>query len=345
MSIAPPAPRESGHSRLANGWDAHPILRLLVRRILAGIVTLFVVSILVFAATDLVPGDAASAILGKQATGAQLRDMRIKMGLNHPAAVRYGNWLSGLVRGDLGNSSAGYAAGGRVSIWSEVKDPIENSLVLAGITFLLAIPLSLALGVAAALRATRTSDTVISVTTLALGALPEFVLGSALIVVLFSWLNLLPPVSLVAPGSNPLADPSKLVLPVLTLLGVTAGVAVRMVRAGMLDTLRADYVKMARLNGIHERVVVSRYALRNALAPSIQVFALILQYLLGGIIVVEFLFAYPGIGKELVDAVVIHDNLVVQTIAMLLAAAYVSINIVADVLVVVIVPRLRTAHG
>ena len=151
--------------------------------------------------------------------------------------------------------------------------------------------------------------------------------------------------SLVAPGTSPLSRPTALVLPVLTLLGAVLTGSTRMVRAGMVETLRSDYVQMARLNGFPEGRVVVRYALRNALAPAVQVFAQFIQYLVGGIIVVEYLFAYPGLGKELVDAVAIRDVREVQSIAILLAAFYVLINILADLLVVLLVPKLRTANA
>lgn len=337
-------PPRGAHRRWLDFWDSHPIARFTARRLVAGGATLLVVSTLIFGVTNVLPGDAASAILGKRASGAQLTELRDKMGLNRPASARYFHWLGSLFRGDLGNSAAGYAAGGTVPIWGQIKPKILNSTILAGITFLLAIPISLALGVVASVRAGRVADHLLSGITLSLVSLPEFVVGSILIVVFFAWLGALPPVSIIAPGSSPFANLTELVLPVLTLLAVTTGVAVRMVRAGMIDSLRADYVRMAHLSGLPESMILRRYALRNALAPSIQVFALILQYLIGGIIVVEYLFAYPGIGKELVGAVAIRDSLEVQSITVLLAAAYIAINIVADLLVVLVVPRLRTAQ-
>jgi peptide/nickel transport system permease protein len=199
------------------------------------------------------------------------------------------------------------------------------------------------LGVIAAVRAGKPSDHVISLGSLAVISLPEFVVGSMLVLIFFSWLDVLPSVSLVPPGTSPLDKPEALVLPVLTLLGVTLAASIRMVRAGMLEALRTDYVEMARLNGFAERTVVRRYALRNALAPSVQVFAQNIQYLVGGIIIVEYLFAYPGLGKELVDAVAVRDVREVQSLAIFIAAFYILVNILADLLVIVLVPRLRTA--
>ncbi|HZB86147.1 MAG TPA: ABC transporter permease, partial [Gaiellaceae bacterium] len=294
-----------------------PLLRFVIRRLAAAVATLFVVSILIFAGTEVLPGDAASAVLGRTASPEQLAEMQELMGLDRPAHERYLDWLGGVLTGDLGNSAAGYAAGGEVPIWDDIAPKIGNSLTLAGITALLMVPLALVLGVLAAVRAGRTVDHAISLGSLAIISLPEFIIGSLLILLFFSWLDVLTPVSLVPPGESALARPEALVLPVLTLLGASLAASIRMVRAGMLEALNAECVTMARLNGLRERVVVARYALRNALAPSVQVFAQNIQYLVGGIVVTEYLFSYPGLGKELVDAVAIRDVREVQSVALL----------------------------
>ena len=307
-----------------------------------GVATLFLVSILIFAGTELLPGDAASAVLGKSATPVQVKEMRHLMGLDRSPVTRYFGWLGGLLTGDLGNSAAGYAQGTSITIWSQIRDKIGNSLILAAIVTAIMIPLSMLLGVAAAIRAGRPADHAISVSSLAVTSLPEFIVGSLLILLLFTWLNVLPPVSLIPPGDSPLSHGEALILPVLTLLGVTLAASIRMIRAGTIEVLRSDYVQMARLNGFRERTVIWRYALRNGLAPSVQVFAQNIQYLIGGIIVTEYLFNYPGLGKELVDAVGIRDVREVQSLALLIAAIYIALNILADVLVVILVPRLRT---
>jgi peptide/nickel transport system permease protein len=332
------APRAS----LGAARRRRPLLWFVLRRLAAGVATLFVVSALVFVGTEVLPGDAASAVLGRTASPEQLAEMRELMGLDRPAHERYLDWLGGILTGDLGNSAAGYAAGGELPIWDEIAPKIKNSFILAAVTALLMVPLALVLGVFAAMRAGRPVDHAISLTSLAIISLPEFIIGSLLILVFFSWLDVLPPISLIPPGTNPLSEPKALVLPVLTLLGASLAASIRMVRAGMVEALRSEYVTMARLNGFRERVVVSRYALRNALAPSVQVFAQNIQYLVGGIIVTEYLFNYPGLGKELVDAVAIRDVREVQTIALLVAAFYILLNIVADLLVVILVPKLRT---
>jgi len=319
-----------------------PLLRFAARRVAAAIATLFVVSILVFAGTEVLPGDAASAVLGKTATPDQLAEMQHLMGLDRPVPKRYLDWLGGLLTGDLGNAASGYAQGGKTPIWDQIKGKIGNSLTLAAITTLLMIPLSLLFGVLAAVHAGRPVDHAVSIASLAVISLPEFIIGSLLILLFFAWLDVLPPVSLIPPGDSPLGHSKALVLPVLTLLGASLAASIRMVRAGMIEALRTDYVQMARLNGFRERVVVWRYALRNALAPSVQVFAQNVQYLVGGIVVTEYLFNYPGLGKELVDAVAIRDVREVQSVAILVAAVYIGLNIVADLLVVLLVPKLRT---
>jgi peptide/nickel transport system permease protein len=314
-----------------------------LRRLAAGILTLLVVSILVFAGTEVLPGDAAGAVLGRSATEEQLAELREQMGLDRPAVVRYLDWLGGLLTGDLGDSAAGFAQGSERPIWGEISGEVKNSLILATLAALLLIPLALVLGVVAAIRAGRPTDHAISAASLAVIALPEFIIGSLLILLFFSWLDLLPPVSLIPPDESPLSYPKELVLPIVTLLGASLAASIRMVRAGMIEALGTDYVQMARLSGFRERTVIARYALRNALAPSVQVFAQNIQYLVGGIIVVEYLFAYPGLGKELVEAVAIRDVREVQSVAILIAAVYIALNIVADLLVFLLVPKLRTS--
>jgi peptide/nickel transport system permease protein len=305
-------------------------------------VTLLVVSVLVFAATEVLPGDAAGAVLGRTATPDQLAELRAEMGLDRPAAERYLEWLGGLVTGDLGDSAAGFAQGGELPIWETISGKVGNSLVLAVVTTLILVPLTLVLAVISAVRAGRPVDHAISILTLAIVALPEFVIGALLILLFFTTLDTLPPVTLLEEGQSPLGQPRELVLPVLTLLGASLASSIRMVRAGMIEALRSDYVEAARLAGFRERRVIIREALRNALAPSVQVLALNLQYLVGGIIVVEYLFNYPGLGRELVEAVAIRDVREVQSVAILFAAIYVGINILADLAVVLLVPKLRT---
>ncbi len=322
----------------------HPVLAFLTRRVAAGVLTLFAASIVIFLATEFLPGNPASVVLGKNATPAALYALRLKLGLDHSLFYQYTHWLVAAMHGDLGNSATQIAAGATSAPISKILgSPLLNSAVLAVITTVLMIPISLVFGVWAGIRAGRRADNAISVISLALASLPEFVVGAILLLVFFDALNLLPPVALVAPGASPLGDPKALILPVLTLLMITSGWAIRQIRAGVIEVGYHSYVTMARLNGLPERRVVWRYIVRNALATSVQVVAQNIQYLLGGIIVVESIFAYPGIGSLLVNAVGVRDFREVQAIAIIIAAFYVLVNIVADLAVTFLVPKLRTA--
>jgi peptide/nickel transport system permease protein len=322
-----------------------PLLRFAGRRLAAGLATLLVVSILLFAGTSVLPGDVASAVLGRDATPEGLAQIRQELHLNRPAPERYWDWLSGFVRGDLGDSVAGQAVSGQPTpISGVIGERIRNTLVLAVATIVLLIPLSIGLGVLAAVRAGRVTDHVVSTTSLAVISLPEFVTGTLLVLLLAEWLGWLPGVSLIPIGETVFSHPSILVLPVLTLLAASLAQTIRMVRAGMLEVLRSDYVEWARLCGHRERDVVLRYGLRNALAPTVQVIALNIQWLVGGIVVTEYVFGYPGIGQALVQAVSVRDVPYVLSVGMLIAIVYISLNVLADLIVVLLVPRLRTAQ-
>jgi len=303
---------------------------------------LLAASVLIFTAVQVLPGNAASAVLGRNASPAAVRILSRQMGLDRPASTRYAHWLKGFVHGDLGDSAVAIAQGSNhAPIWHLISGPLKNSAILAAITALVMIPLSVALGTLAAVRAGRPTDHLISLGSLAAVSMPEFVVGSLLVAVFFVGLHLLPPVAIVPPGGDPLSHPKQLVLPVVTLLFASMAAGIRMVRAGTFEVLQTEYVQTARLNGLPERRVIMRYALRNALAPSVQVLAQNLQYLVGGVIVVEAVFAYPGIGSQLVNAVQIRDVTVVQSVAMLIAVVYVLINLVADFIVMLLVPKLR----
>lgn len=322
----------------------HPLVSFLCLRAAQGLVVLFVASVAVFAATNALPGNVAIAVLGKDANPQSVHQLERQLGLNRPLVDRYGSWVRGILHGDFGESAVAAAqSDATTSVAALIGTPFRNSLVLAGLSLLFIIPLSLLLGAVAGANAGRAPDYAISYTALVLGAFPEFVLGTALIAVFFTWLGVLPPVSLIEPGQTPFTHPSALVLPVVTLVGVALSFSARQVRAGMVEVLREDYVVMARLNGYSRRHVLTRYALRNALAPSIQAFAQTAQYLVGGIVIVEALFAYPGIGSLMVNAVRVRDLPEVAAIALILAAFYIAVNILADLIVVFLVPKLRTA--
>ena len=327
---------------VARSREASPLLRFAGRRLLGAVVALFVASLVIFAGTQLLPGDAASVVLGRNGNPATVKLLHQQLNLDRPAWQQYVDWITGLLHGDLGNSAVGMAQGATSApIWPLISDAVVNSVILALITALLMIPLSLGLGVVAAVLRGKWPDHVISIASLAAIALPEFVIGSLLIGVFFVGLDWLPPVAIVAPGASPLDDPEKLVLPVATLLLASLAAGIRMVRAGMIEVLQTEYVQTARLNGVSERRVLWRYALRNALPTSVQILAQNLQWLIGGIIITENVFAYPGIGSTLVTAVQNRDLTLVMSVSMLIAVVYVLLNLVADLFVMLLVPKLR----
>ena len=307
------------------------MLAYALRRIAIGVVLTFVVSLLIFVATQLLPGNPAIAILGRNAAhkGA-LHQLELQLGLNHSAAYQYLHWLGDLLKGNLGRS---YAANEPVATLLGAK--VGNTLILAGVTLVVMIPLSLLLGTLAGVRRGGRLDTVISGLTLGAIALPEFVTGTVLVLIFALTFSLFPAVSLVPTGAS-------LVLPVATLLIAGLAYNVRMVRAGVADVMESDHVEAARLNGVPDGQIIRRHVLRNALAPSIQTFAMTVQWLVGGVVVVETVFSYPGIGQGLVQAVSTEDIPTVQALGMLIAFLYISINVLADVAVVYVIPKLRT---
>jgi peptide/nickel transport system permease protein len=315
-----------------------PILKLILRRLALGVLTLFIVSVAVFALSQVLPSDPARAVLGREATDEGLAAFREKFGLDKPAVTQYTDWLTGMIKGEPGLS---YSNG--QPVMSFLGDRIKNSLFLMTAGSLISIPLSLVVGSYAALRRDKWFDNTNSVTSLILASMPEFVVGSLVTVLLATnvW-HVLPATVRIRPGTAPWSDPKGLVLPLLTLtLAVTPYVA-RVVRASMVEVLESDYVEMARLKGLTERSVLWRHALPNAIGPTFQVIALNVAYMAGGVLVVESLFNYPGIGLTLRDAVREVNLPVVQFLAMLISTIYVVSNLLADVGTIFVTPRLRT---
>jgi len=330
---------QGGRDRFARPAAPHsPFWGFVLRRVLLGIVVLILVSIVVFAATQALPGDAARAILGRNATPDSLQALREQLHLNRPLVLQYLGWAAGLLHGDAGVSLAA-----REPVSTLIGDRIVNSAFLVLCSGLISIPLSIVIGAYAALWRDKTFDVVVSLVTLVFAALPEFVVGVTLVIVFATTVvQVFPAVSMITPGTPPWAEPQALVLPTLTLvLAVTPYVA-RIMRASMIEVLESDYVEMARLKGLSERIVIRRHALPNALGPTFQVIALNLAYLAGGVIVVEFVFNYAGIGGALRDAVAARDLPVIQALAMLIAGLYVVLNLLADIGTIVVTPRLRT---
>jgi peptide/nickel transport system permease protein len=321
--------------RIASGG----VSGFIVRRVLLGVLVLFLVSVVVFAATQALPGDPALAILGRSATPQSLAALRRQLHLDQPVLSQYWSWIVGLLHGNLGKSLAA-----QEPVTTLLGPKLVNSGVLVLISAVVSIPLSIAIGSWAALKREKIFDQTSSNLLLVLAALPEFVVAVVLVILFATTVfrGFLPAISSIPPGSRPWNNWVALVLPTITLVIAVAPYVARIMRASMIEVLESDYVEMARLKGLPERTVLVRHALPNALGPVFQVIALNLAYLAGGIIVVEYVFNYAGIGSAIQEAVINHDLPVVQALAMLIAAVYVVLNLLADVATILVTPRLRT---
>lgn len=309
--------------------------RFLVRRVGLLLLTLWLMSILVFVVTSVLPGDVAQTILGRNATPEAVAGLREQLDLNHPPPVLYLRWITGFVTGDWGDSPSL-----RVPISSVLPNRLFNSLVLAVAALIVIVPLSIVLGVIAALRQDRPADRIISVTSLSLMAVPEFVSGIVLLTIFGIWLRWLPTTS-VAAGGNPLTEPRYLVLPVLSLSLVFVGYVSRMMRASTIAVLGSAYVRTATLKGLPLRQVLLRHVLRNALVPTMTVVMSSIGYLVGGLVIVESLFGYPGLGSLLLYAGLHHDVPLLEACAMIIAVIYMAGNLAADLLYAYLNPQIR----
>lgn len=312
--------------------------KFILRRLGVSVFILFAVSVIIFCATLLLPGSPATAILGQQATPERIAALEAEMNLDQPPVTRYLLWLGGIFTGDLGTSTS---TGGPVS--ELLGEPLVNSLVLMLLAAAISIPVGVLLGVYAAWWRGYKRDSAITWVTLILAALPEFVIGIALVTLFAtSVFQILPAVTMSPPGSRVWEFPMQLVLPTLTLAFVVTPYVARMTRATMIEALESGYVEMARLKGVPERRVVFRHAMPHAVGPIAQVVAIQLAWLAGGIVVVEYLFRYPGLGVALIDAVNYRDVQVVQAVSLLIAAVYVVVNLLADLVSIAANPKLRS---
>ncbi|GAB3494149.1 ABC transporter permease [Nocardiopsis coralliicola] len=313
--------------------------RMILYRLGYGVLTLFVVSLVVFAATQALPGDPAQAILGRDsADTARLEALREQLNLDQPLAVQYGTWLLSALTWDFGMSLSG---GMPVS---ELLAPrIQASLTLMLITAVIAAPIAMAIGAFAAVRRDRGFDHGSSMVTLVVAALPEFAVGIILILLLSTGgLKLFPAVY--AGSSEAVLDrPEQLVLPVLTLAIAVSPPIIRMMRASMIEVLESEYVQQARLKGLSERTVLLRHAAPNAIGPVAQVIAVQLGWLAGGVVAIEFLFNFPGIGKALMEAIEARNMPVIQAVTLLIAAVYVVVNLLADIVGLAANPKVRVS--
>ena len=323
---------------VVNRFRPRGLWGFILRRLLLGLIVLILVSVLVFLATQALPTDPARAILGRSATPASLAALRRQLHLDRPVIEQYWTWVTGLLHGNLGTSLAA-----QEPVSTLLAPKLVNSAVLVALAAVLSIPLSIAIGAYAALKREKAFDQASSNLLLGLAALPEFVVGLVLVILFATTvLHVLPAVSTIPPGSRPWNNWLALILPTLALVIAVAPYVARIMRASMIEVLESDYVEMARLKGLPERTVLIRHALPNALGPVFQVIALNLAYLAGGIIFIEVVFNYTGVGGAIAEAVVNHDLPVIQALAMLIAAVYVILNLLADVATILVTPKLRT---
>ncbi len=310
---------------------------MIARRLTLGLVTLWLVSVIIFLGVEALPGDACTAILERDAHGEALEACRKAMGLEAPALERYLSWAGGVIRGDFGMS-----AGGEESIAQMVGYRVRNSLFLAAGALAVGIPLAITLGVVAGLTRDRWPDLLVSAGAILAMTIPEFVAATVLILIFAIWLGWVPAIVLTPVDAPPLEFFPEFILASTVLTMLMIAHVMRMIRASVIEAMASDYVQMATLKGVPYWQVVFRHALPNALLPAINVIALTVAWLLGGVVVVEVVFNYPGLGRLLVDAISNRDLPVVQAITMIVAATYVGVNLVADVLGLMLNPRLRS---
>lgn len=313
------------------------MLRYLVRRVLLLCLTLLITSVIVFALTQLLPGDVARLMLGREARPEAIENLREQLGLNLPVAEQYVNWLGGFISGDWGNSFGS----GNPAIRPLVLERVGYSLRLALLTLLMSVPLSIFLGVLAGLRENTWVDSLISLVTLSVVGLPEFVTGLLLINVFALGLGWFPASATVA-ASDPIGKwLPQIILPAITASFVLLGYIVRMTRAGVIDELQKPYVRTAILKGLSYRDVIVRHVLRNALLPTITVIALSFGWLIGGLVIIENVFSYPGLGRLLVAAVDRKDIPLMQAVVMVTIFFFALANLTADLLYALLNPRIR----
>ncbi len=312
------------------------VVSIVLKRLGLGLVTLFVISIIIFLAVEMLPGDIAQAILGQGATEENLAAMRKQLGLDQPAPIRYLDWLSGAVIGDFGRSLVTQAPVGEI-----IGPRFANTLFLACYAAAIAVPVAIILGVIVALLRNTLFDRVANVMALTSISSPEFFLGYILILYLSVKTGMFPAIAKLSPDMTFLELLNRTFLPALTMVLVVVAHMMRMTRAAIINLLSSPYIEMARLKGVPAWRVIIKHALPNAWAPIINVVALNLAYLITGVVLVEVVFVYPGIGQLLVDSVTKRDFTVVQACCLIFAATFILLNLAADVLAIITNPRLR----
>lgn len=316
------------------------MIQLLLRRLALGFVTVWIVSLIIFVGVELLPGDACTAYLERDAQGPRLDNCRTSLGLDRPAVERYVSWAAGAAQGDFGVS-----VDGEKSITAEVVLRVKNSILLAAGALSVGVPLAILLGTVAGLWRDRFADLFVSTAAIFAMTIPEFVSATILVLIFSIWLGWLPAVVLTPADAPPLEFFPEFVPASIVLTLVMVAHIMRMVRSSVIEVMASDYVQMATLKGVPYWQIVFRHALPNALLPAINVVALTVAWLLGGVVVVEVVFNYPGLGRMMIDAISDRDLPVVQALVMLVATAYVGMNMIADILTILLNPRLRTHHA
>ena len=321
----------------------HPVTKTILERLGLGLATLFVVSIIIFSAIEMLPGDFGQAILGQSATQETVAAFRRELGLDQPAYLRYLQWVGGALQGDLGTSFSGRNASGidrSRAVVDLIAPRLWNTLFLAGLAAVIAVPVALALGVSTALFRNSVYDRTVNTATLTTISFPEFFVAYILILLLASLYPVFPSLANVD-DSTPLAERAfRTALPALTLTLVIVAHMMRMTRAAIINLLASPYIQMARLSGASQTEVIIKHALPNAWAPIATVIAFNLAYLVVGVVVVEVVFVYPGVGQLMVDAVTSRDIPVVQGCALIFAITYILLNLIADIIGIITNPRL-----
>ena len=312
------------------------MVRFVLKRLGLAFVTMLVVSLGIFTITEILPGDVASMMMGRDATEKNLAKIREDLGLNRPPHVRYIEWIGNAVQGDFGVSLYN-----KQPIAPLVGRRLQHSAILAVFAFLFAVPLAVMAGILAGMRPDTKADRLVSLVGLVGISLPEFVTGVLLILVLSSTLHLLPSTSIILPGTTPLSRPEILIMPILTITAVLFAYIMRMTRANVIMVMQTDYVRTTILKGLSMRKIILRHVLPSAMLPTITVITINVGYMLGGLIIVENVFAYPGIGQLMLWSINTRDLPLLESVALILALTYALSNLVADLSYAALDPRVR----
>jgi len=310
---------------------------LVIKRILLGLITLFIVSLITFVGVEVLPGDACTTYLERQAFGAALEACYERLGLNLPAYERYISWALGVLQGDFG-----YSLSGEMRINDVLGPKVKNSTVLASASILIGIPIALLLGIITALWRDKFPDIIISTIAIFSMTIPEFISATLLILIVAIWLEWLPGIVIVPSEASISELLPNIILPVIAISMIMTAHMARMVRSSVIQVMASDYVQMAILKGVPYWKMVFKHVLPNALLPAINVVALTIAWLLGGVVVTEVVFNYPGLGRLVIESISNRDLPVVQALAIILASIYVSINLIADLMTLMLNPRLKS---